>query len=306
MSLLETIERDAIDSAIPVPQLLRSCQVLAARLGHQPFKQWVSWELHGYPDEAELPEYRRAVSAHLVAYMAGMGGSAIKNQPVPVSLLPEPARRSYTEWKFRESVAELQDLVASSRDAGTSSLMRIVPAEVFTQIPEFIQYHSIMEMTSRISVATVVGLLDQVRSRALSFALEIEGENPGAGEAPIGSQPVASDRVSQIFNTTITGGNVVLAAGAEVHQDVNVGEVRAGDAESLVAYLSSQGLADSDVVELHAALEADRKTGETLGARTKAWLGAVTMKIATGAGGIAGQTSAGVIAAAIAKYLGLI
>lgn len=51
----------------------------------------------------------------------------------------------------------------------------------------------------------LVALLDTVKTRVLNFCLEIEAEAPDAGEAPINSQPVPQERVSQVFNTYISG-----------------------------------------------------------------------------------------------------
>ena len=48
---------------------------------------------------------------------------------------------------------------------------------------------------------SIVSLIDVVRNRILKFVLEIEAENPEAGEAPINSNPVSQDKVTHIFNT---------------------------------------------------------------------------------------------------------
>ena len=49
--------------------------------------------------------------------------------------------------------------------------------------------------------------MEETRNRILNFVLEIETENPAAGEAEINSNPVSSEKVRQIFHTVI-GGNV--------------------------------------------------------------------------------------------------
>lgn len=50
-----------------------------------------------------------------------------------------------------------------------------------------------------------MAILDIIRNKVLNFALEIEGEDPNAGEGAINSMPIPEEKVNQIFNTYITG-----------------------------------------------------------------------------------------------------
>ena len=52
--------------------------------------------------------------------------------------------------------------------------------------------------------------LDTARNRILDFSLRIEAENPEAGEAVPGTQPIPRDRVQTIFQNTFYGsvGNI--------------------------------------------------------------------------------------------------
>jgi hypothetical protein len=60
----------------------------------------------------------------------------------------------------------------------------------------------------------LIDALNEVRNRILNFVLKIEAENPEAGEAALNSNPVPSETVHQIFNTTINGnvGNVATGS----------------------------------------------------------------------------------------------
>jgi hypothetical protein len=59
-----------------------------------------------------------------------------------------------------------------------------------------------------------------IRNRILNFALEIVEENPKAGEAPIGTLPIAPERTDQIFNhTLIVHGNGVVSPGVMLETD---------------------------------------------------------------------------------------
>jgi hypothetical protein len=124
------------------------------------------------------------------------------------------------------------------------------------------------------------------------FALEIETENPSAGELLAGApEQVAPERVSQIFNTVILGGMVNLAAGSPgASQDLRVAIVP-GDFESLVRWLRVTGVPDDELASLSDAIEADQATVTlSLGERTKEWISRAARKVAS-AGGRIGESA---------------
>lgn len=55
MSLLRDIQQAAVDSSIPLSDLLRKCTLLAARLQNDELRSWVARELNGYESADELP-----------------------------------------------------------------------------------------------------------------------------------------------------------------------------------------------------------------------------------------------------------
>jgi len=58
MTLIEEIQREAVDSKSDLGMLLRKCKLLAARLGSKPLEDWLLWESNGYPGDVQVPDYR--------------------------------------------------------------------------------------------------------------------------------------------------------------------------------------------------------------------------------------------------------
>ena len=56
-SLIEELQRDALDSSVQVADLLRKALVVATKLKLDEFRQWAERELEGY-DKVDLPSYR--------------------------------------------------------------------------------------------------------------------------------------------------------------------------------------------------------------------------------------------------------
>jgi len=57
-SLVEELQRDALDQKVSVTELLQKCLVVATKLGNGEFATWARLELDGYKDTEEVPEYR--------------------------------------------------------------------------------------------------------------------------------------------------------------------------------------------------------------------------------------------------------
>jgi hypothetical protein len=55
-TIIEQLQIDAADPAVPVTTLLRRAKIAAAKLRLERLEQWMELELQGYPDET--PEYR--------------------------------------------------------------------------------------------------------------------------------------------------------------------------------------------------------------------------------------------------------
>lgn len=294
MSLLTEIQAAATDPAHSTADLLRKCQILAFRLGHAPFKEWVSHELNGYPDEATLPAYRGPFSGDIKADTDGAFGSEVRNVQVPDYSIPAEVRDAAKEMSFYQGVGTLASLIDDAKRTGqlVVATQFAVDLAVLTQV---VQNQQTTRMWKELPVAMVAGILDAVRSKALEFTLEIEAANPAAGEAaPGGTPPVPVATTDVIFNTVILGGNVAVGPGATVR-------VVQGDLGSLMAFLEAQGVEQADRAALEAALEADQGLGE----RVKGWLGEMAAKTVSVGGAVAEKAAIGVIAAAVLKYLGI-
>jgi hypothetical protein len=304
VSLLREIENAAAGSTVATTDLLRKCLILSYRLDNGSFRAWVERELEGYPVDADLPGYRRDHRGGLRAQVANaarwMNGVA-----VPLSLLPDWYRDDASRFDFRESVSFLESLVADTRAQGHATLHRSIAPEVFGGI-EIYEGYSTLSMDVRLPVSVVTGIIDQVRSRALRFALEIEAQVPEAlDDASVPS--VAAERlVTQIFYNTILGSVAAVAQGSRhVEQVVDIAVAR-GDLESLLLHLRTIGVEEADLEALPTSLQMDAGApSEQPGPRTREWIGRVTFKLAASASRIGEGAAGGAIALAIARYLGL-
>ncbi|MBU6427709.1 MAG: hypothetical protein KGR26_01740 [Cyanobacteria bacterium REEB65] len=211
MTLLRDIQATAVDEGSSLATVLRRAKILAARLAYQPLEEWVEKELNGYKCRAqELPSYR---IVHTGTYgHFNDGYRQPRNYPVPPSALPEELRAYAQQAYFAMGVAALEELSRRSEEslklAWGADLVRYVSNKIM-------RGWDCMDLWKVVSRSDVVGVVDAIRNRVLTFALEVEKLNQDAGEAPMGKPPIPVSKVGNVFNMYILGGTNNVAAGSE-------------------------------------------------------------------------------------------
>jgi hypothetical protein len=235
MSLLRQIQDAAIDSSIDLPTLLRKCKVLAARLGNEDFKRWIDNELVGYDRKEDLPEYR-VLNVNSKGHFGGAFGSGLRNADIPLSCVPKDFREKLGHSYMMQPVAAIASLV-SNKNTGT--LQEPWNPDLVAHFGQEIYEHMVcMQAWKVIPASALIAALDSVRTRVLNFVLEIEAQNPAAGEAMANEKPVPQEIVQQIFNTYITGNVQNVATGStDVRQHAKWQEI--GDAELFARLLDA-------------------------------------------------------------------
>lgn len=213
MSLLTEIEKAATTSTEPLPDLLRRCKVLAARLKHAEFATWVSHELNGYADGIDLPPYRIVRTPVSLGTFVGSFGRQMKNVPLPIMNLPQNVQDVLTKTHFRDGVASLHEAARNT----TEGLGRQWSPDLATIFGDrFFEDFRLMSAHVVLTPGTIAGILDTVRTRVLDFVLAIQAEDPDAGESrPSAEPPIPPKHLKQIFYNTIIGGNANIGTSGE-------------------------------------------------------------------------------------------
>lgn len=302
MSLIHDIQAAAIAQDSDIPTLLRMCKLLAARISHQEFAEWIDYELNGYPSVKELPDYR-VVRVDSYGSFVGSFTRANKLQ-IPVSVLPTDLQE-----QFRHAY------MGSSISAYTMLLSGDSLGSIQEPWPVSLAVHNASKLTpdmqciyawKEISIGAIVRMMDSVKTRVLGYAIDLEREAPNAGELPIGSQPPLShEKMTQIFNTNITGnvGNVANASSGFSQSSI---VLEPGNWDSLQSRLKEFGLTAGDTEGLRNDLEHAVATGsqEEKKKTASTWIGRLVGKAATSAGGVSIEVAATGIAKALAAYFG--
>lgn len=303
MTLIEEIQRDAVDSKSDLGTLLRKCKLLAARLGSRTVEDWLLWESNGYPDSAEVPVYRM-FPLEFKGHFSGPFGSGIRNAPIPMMCIPENFREFFLNYKCRQSIASIEETLkkddSGTLQVSTGDLAVLLGMKVY-------QHQNCMQAWAEMGVSRLVELLNTVRNRTLDFVLAVWKEAPMAGEIGGGdNQVIEPARVTQIFNTTVYGGAANLVGSAtNAPVTFNVSQGNFGTLEKL---LTANGVPNEDVQQLREAVQAEATVAPGsggFGPRVSSWIANMVKKAAQGTWQIGIGAAGGLLAEAISKYYGL-
>ena len=275
---------------------------MAARLGNGPLEEWLVWESNGYPENADVPDYR-IWPLEVKGHFSGPFGSGIKNAPIPNAVLPKKIRDDYLKYKCRQSIANIEILL---RKSDTGSLVEVNTGDLALALGQKVYSNqNCIQAWAVFSTMSLVEVINSVRNRVLDFALAVWKEEPKAGDLSAQKLQMDAGRITQIFNMTIHGGyaNVVGAADNSTIE-FNIG---AGDFEALRKALSATGVGSEDIKSLQTALQTDPrpKAVGLYGPAVANWIAQMTKKAAIGTWRIAVNIATAVLTKAIEKYYGL-
>ncbi len=297
MTLLDDIRNDLLSETAPLTTTMRKAKVLASQIALSEFREWVDFELGGYPTDHDVPEYRSYRPINL-GMLSGPFQSAATNVPLPTFGLPDGVKDFAEHLHFRESIGELEAM----KSEGTFA--RKWPPEYVIAARAHLEYSGnfvLIDAHQPIPGQVVSGVLDQVKNKLLDFVLVLQEQN--ITPELLNGQNESSETVRNLFHISIYGDHNVVASGESVSQTST--SVTAGDMQSLLNHLSALGIPEHDVQELQAAiLEEPSVKDAQFGPRVRAWIGDIVSKAAAGTLTIGIDRVSKEVLAALATYYG--
>lgn len=164
VGLIEEIQRDALDSKVPIEALLRRVKLAAAKLKLDTLEGWVESELNGYPNN--FPDYRK-IRGQPAAWNPYNGW-------IPIHSSDAALMDVVSEARIGQSIASLRDLLESSQSSGT--LHFPLPAAAVAALNKIMDFQT-PRIVVQLSRGHVVGILDHVRNMVLDWAIEMERQD---------------------------------------------------------------------------------------------------------------------------------
>ena len=297
--LIDEIVALAADDAQPIGVVLRKCLILAHQTGNKNLKTWATNELNGYADIDNVPEYR-VTSAQATGNFVGWGRSQA-SLPIPPAVLEEKHKRWATKVYLTQAITVYADLIRRAKPDSTITLNW--PTNLALYYQDRLPLNSDMRLISayqEIPIPSLVELIETVRNRVLSFALEIKAEL-GQEQKPLDQiDPALKERVDQIFIQHISGGNFNIASGGST---INLQQnIEVGNWQQLTRVLEKSGLSEPELDELSAAVGSDKNK---MGPAVLRWIKEAAPKVVSGGVKIGTSVGQAILVECLKRYLGL-
>lgn len=249
---------------------LLKTKLLLHQVQRKDLVSWVNNELTGYPEDADLPDYRM-LAATVMGNLISIGWMA-NNQALPIRHLEEDYRAKLETAEMRDSLALVQELATKPQH----SVRRLFPPEANARLGSNLgkSWH-VQSAWCEINVLSVQNILIQVRSRLLDFVLELKDSlGDVTSEREIKEKSGELDMTS-MFNNAIFRGNTTIVVGNNNVQSVESSIIQ-GDFDSLRQKLKHLGIDDSAIEELQQLESAEKSDIDSekknLKARVTGWL----------------------------------
>jgi AbiTii len=276
MALLDDIITMAADGKEPIGNLLRKCLILESQIKNEKFRVWLNQELDGYDrdHEEDFPDYR----VFNCVNKGDFYGMTVKmsGQPISLHIMSEHDRKMLEKVHLHQPAASYDGRPNQTDDAALPWNPTIT-AKYQTKIYQNGE-PTLIRAWQEIPGSVLIGLLEQVRTRVLRFALDLQDKLP---EETSSAKQLPAAVVEQSVINNIYGGNVLIASHAENFSQIAQTHITQGDLKGLLAVLSELGITNEGVKALEHDIEADKCAGqETIGPKTKGWLADVGKYIA--------------------------
>lgn len=256
--LLDEIISTLSDENGSLTSALLKTKVLLHSIGKKDLASWVTHELKGYPDGDSIPKYRR-ISSEVHGHVASIAWQ-MADTKLPIMHLKDTQRKDLTSMTCTMSISSIEESVRGHRSQSDHKLIRPLPPEFGRLLRKGLAPGvNVISAWCEINMIEVEGILTEVRSRLLDFALELRdvvGLNTPEKEL---AGKVASVDTEKMFATAVYGSGNTIIVGSHSFQSVNN---QKDDIEGLVAAIGQLGYQQPMLLELREAVQKDQTAGK--------------------------------------------
>ena len=165
-SLIQELQRDALDGDIGIIELLHKCLVVATKLNLEEFSTWVRLELSGYGKEDEVPKYR-------VVHGAPQVFNPYRGYQ-PLYFGDDSHAEGFSKMHFNQPIGELEHDLLHAKKSGSSGFHISYSPSIEKMLMEAIDYN--LQPSLNVNASQFQKILDAVRKISLEWSLTLESD----------------------------------------------------------------------------------------------------------------------------------
>lgn len=305
MQLIQDLIDELRKTDSPLENSLIQAQVLAHKLGQKDMAVWVESELNGYADKNAVPPYRE-IRVQIIGNVTN-GYWWHKGQAIALTSLKPEMRESLTIRKTVEGVGAIQEWVA--RESDSKGLAITVSAEMCALLSRaYTDDYYVHDAHGVPPVGAFRQILTQIRSRLLTFALNLQDQVPVEATADEIKSNLGANAVNDIFRGAVFGDNATVIVGNSNAVQGATNNIVRNDFQSLASAMQKLGVHEDDIEALHGAIKADKDAPEHkekgFGKRVRDWVGGMASKAGTKAWETVASTGVAALYTALKAHYG--
>lgn len=197
------IIKDLANDSAGITTALKRAKVLVSDLGNIDILRWLDYEISGYPDDADIPSYRKVRGILIGSYFKGSMASHMKwnNVSIPLGEMPDDTKELLLSVEFHEGIEALKKLVEKSQSVGTE-ISKTIPADCFATIARFNNDPYMIITSARVSVSEHIlsNIFSIIENKLLDILMILEKEFGYLDELDIDTSVKSEEEIEAINN----------------------------------------------------------------------------------------------------------
>ena len=198
------IIKDLANGKVDTQTALKRTKVLLQDLENDDLLDWVNYEIEGYPDDVEIPDYRVIGGQLYGTYLKGSMANHItyNHVPLPLGNLPDEIKEDILTIKIRQGIEALKGVIAESEKNDNSGLMKPIPAEYYPYIAQANNDLGMMIATASVelNMPKVLNIFPKVESKLLDILSYLEKQFGNLDDLDIDIESKSEKELNNIIN----------------------------------------------------------------------------------------------------------
>lgn len=198
------IIKDLANGTADIQTALKRTKVLLQELNNDKLLQWVNYEIEGYPENADIPDYRIIGGQVYGTYFKGSIATHVQYNHVPISLgnLPDEIKNDILTIKITQGIEALNAMVIESRRKENGGLTRLIPSELYPHIAQANNDLGMIIVTASVelNMAEILNIFPKIESKLLDILLFLEKQFGKLDDLDINTESKSEEELERIIN----------------------------------------------------------------------------------------------------------
>lgn len=198
------IIKDLANGVVDTQTALKRTKVLLQELDNDDLLQWINYEIGGYPNDVDVPEYRIISGQLYGTHFKGSLANHIQynHVPIPLGNLPEDIKTNILTVELRQGIGTLKNMITESQQNGNRGLAKPIPAEYYPVIAQANNDLGMIIVTANVelNMPNILNIFTIIENKLLDILSYLEKQFGNLDDLDIDIKSKTPDELAQITN----------------------------------------------------------------------------------------------------------